>query len=181
MSGRSTCAATSRKSPLVSMATSLSRPISDTAGCLICQRLALAAIFGQPRQNFQEIIRSLSVAACVAAPIVSLPRDASQKRDSTHFRSFAARLPVKLGSHVTIRQPHGLSHPQIRRERVTAAHHSSKAFEKQTYMPLENVLRGSGDIGALCATCWGVKQVDGSANGIRRLIPNLYRALALTI
>ena len=61
------------------------------------------------------------------------------------------------------------------------AHHSSKAFEMQTYMSLENVLRGSGDIGALCATCWGVKQVDGSANGIRRLIPNLYRALALTI
>jgi hypothetical protein len=61
------------------------------------------------------------------------------------------------------------------------AHHSSKACEKQAYMSLENVLRGSGDIGALCATCWGVKQVDGSANGIRRLIPNLYRALALTI
>jgi transposase InsO family protein len=65
-------AATSRKSPLVSMATSLSRPISDTAGCLICQRLALAAIFGQPRQNFHEIIRSFSIAACFAAPIVSL-------------------------------------------------------------------------------------------------------------
>jgi hypothetical protein len=103
---RSARAATSRKSPLVSMATSLSRPISDTSGCLICQRLALAAIFGQLRQNFQEIIRSLSIAACVAAPIVSLPRDASRKRDSTHFRSFAARLPVKSGSHVTIRQTH---------------------------------------------------------------------------
>jgi hypothetical protein len=72
-------AATSRQSALVSMATSLSSPISDTAGCLICQRRALAAIFGQPRQNFQEIIRSFSIAACFAAPIVSLPRGASRK------------------------------------------------------------------------------------------------------
>ena len=31
-------------------------------------------------------------------------------------------------------------------------------------MSLENVLRASGDIGAFCATCWGVKQVDESAN-----------------
>ena len=49
---------------------------------------------------------------------------------------------------------------------VTAAHHSSKAFEKQNYMSLENVLRGSGDIGALCATCWGVKQVDEKLNQV---------------
>ena len=54
---------TNRKSPLVSMATSLSRPISDTAGCLNRQRLALAPILGQPRQNFQEITRSFSIAA----------------------------------------------------------------------------------------------------------------------
>jgi hypothetical protein len=45
--------------------------IRDSNGCLICQRLALAAIFGQPRQNFQEIIRCFSIAACFAAPIVA--------------------------------------------------------------------------------------------------------------
>jgi putative transposase len=39
---------TSSKSPLVSMATALSGPLPDTCGCLIWQRLALAAIFGQP-------------------------------------------------------------------------------------------------------------------------------------
>jgi Bifunctional DNA primase/polymerase, N-terminal/AAA domain len=49
---------------------------------------------------------------------------------------------------------------------VTAAHHSAKAFEKQTYMSLENILRGSGDLGALCATCWGVKQVDEKLNQV---------------
>ena len=60
---------TSRESRLVSMATTLSGSLSDTGSCLICPRLTLAAIFGQPRQNFQEIIRSFSMAACFAAPI----------------------------------------------------------------------------------------------------------------
>jgi len=49
---------------------------------------------------------------------------------------------------------------------VTAAHHSSKDFAKATYMSLENILRGSGDIGALCATVWGVKQTDKNLNQV---------------
>ena len=65
--------------PLVSMATPLSGPLSDRSGCLICPRLALAAIFGQPPQNSQEIIRRFSIAACFAAPIVSLPPGAYRK------------------------------------------------------------------------------------------------------
>ncbi len=44
----------SPKSPLISMATTLSSLLSDTHGWLICQRLALAALFGQPRKNFQR-------------------------------------------------------------------------------------------------------------------------------
>src|SRR5271169_5474728 len=70
---------TNCQSPLISLATSLPILILDASGCLICQRLALAAIFGQPRQNFQEIIRYFSVAACFAAPIVSLPPGSSRK------------------------------------------------------------------------------------------------------
>lgn len=31
-------------------------------------------------------------------------------------------------------------------------------------MRLENVLRGSGDIGAMVATAWGIKQIDGAQN-----------------
>jgi len=42
---------TNRKSPLVSVATSLSRPLSDTDGCLISQRFALAAVSGRPLQK----------------------------------------------------------------------------------------------------------------------------------
>jgi AAA domain/DnaB-like helicase N terminal domain len=47
---------------------------------------------------------------------------------------------------------------------VIAAHHSPKSFTKEVVMTLENVLRGSGDIGAVFATGWGVKQLDADRN-----------------
>lgn len=49
---------------------------------------------------------------------------------------------------------------------VIAAHHSPKAFSKENVMRLENVLRGSGDIGAMLTTAWGVKQIDAATNTI---------------
>ncbi len=49
---------------------------------------------------------------------------------------------------------------------ITGAHHSPKSFGKDTYMTLENVLRGSGDIGAMLATCWGLSQIDADATRI---------------
>lgn len=49
---------------------------------------------------------------------------------------------------------------------ITGAHHSPKSFAKDTYMTLENVLRGSGDIGALAVTAWGVRQIDPEQNRI---------------
>jgi hypothetical protein len=47
---------------------------------------------------------------------------------------------------------------------ITGAHHSPKGFEAQDYMGLENVLRGSGDIGAGLSTAWGVRQIDPARN-----------------
>lgn len=47
---------------------------------------------------------------------------------------------------------------------VVAAHHSPKPFAKENVMRLENVLRGSGDIGAMLGTAWGVKQLDAEQN-----------------
>jgi DnaB-like helicase N terminal domain/AAA domain len=49
---------------------------------------------------------------------------------------------------------------------ITGAHHSPKSFGKDNFMTLENVLRGSGDIGAMLATCWGLSQVDAASNRI---------------
>ena len=47
---------------------------------------------------------------------------------------------------------------------ITGAHHAPKGFEGQDYMGLENVLRGSGDIGAGLSTAWGVRQIDPVRN-----------------
>lgn len=49
---------------------------------------------------------------------------------------------------------------------ITGAHHSPKSFGKDTFMTLENVLRGSGDIGAMLVTAWGLKQIDAVSNRI---------------
>jgi hypothetical protein len=53
---------TNRKSPLDSLATTLSRPLPDACGRLIYLSLALAVVFGRPRQNFQEIARAFPIA-----------------------------------------------------------------------------------------------------------------------
>lgn len=47
---------------------------------------------------------------------------------------------------------------------ITGAHHAPKVSEGQGYMTLENILRGSGDIGAMLSTAWGVRQVDSDRN-----------------
>jgi hypothetical protein len=47
---------------------------------------------------------------------------------------------------------------------IVAAHHSPKNFSKETIMTLENMLRGTGDIGAMVATAWGIKQLDAAKN-----------------
>jgi hypothetical protein len=47
---------------------------------------------------------------------------------------------------------------------ITGAHHAPKGFEGQDHMTLENILRGSGDLGAMVCTCWGVRQIDASRN-----------------
>jgi hypothetical protein len=47
---------------------------------------------------------------------------------------------------------------------VIAAHHAPKNFSKEKVMTLENMLRGTGDIGAMVATAWGIKQLDPEKN-----------------
>ena len=49
---------------------------------------------------------------------------------------------------------------------ITCAHHSSKGFERQNTMSLETALRGSGDIGAMAVSAWGLRQIDKAANRI---------------
>lgn len=49
---------------------------------------------------------------------------------------------------------------------ITGCHHSPKSFETAQSMTLENILRGSGDFGALISTCWGIRQIDPTRNRI---------------
>ena len=49
---------------------------------------------------------------------------------------------------------------------ITGAHHAPKGFGTSERMTLENILRGSGDIGAMLCTAWGVRQIDADASRV---------------
>jgi len=49
---------------------------------------------------------------------------------------------------------------------VVGAHHAPKSFEESKYMTLENILRGSGDLGAMLSAGWGLRQIDSERNAI---------------
>lgn len=49
---------------------------------------------------------------------------------------------------------------------IVGCHHSPKSFESAQFMSLENILRGSTDLGAMPATVWGVRQIDPARNRI---------------
>src|SRR2546430_715404 len=64
------------------MATTLSSPLADPGGCLICQRLALAVVLVDLANTSKEIIPCFSITARFAGPHRSLRPD-------------TARLPVQ--------------------------------------------------------------------------------------
>src|SRR5438874_1989140 len=74
------------------MATTLSSPLPDPGGCLICQRLALAVVLVDLANTSKEIIRCFSITARFAGSHRSLRPD-------------TARLPVQSVP-VAIRQRH---------------------------------------------------------------------------
>jgi len=80
--------------------TSLAHRQPDAGGCLIYQRLAPAAIFSRPRQNFQEIVRCFPITTCF--PIRSFPCCQVRSESKTQF-TLAERLAVKSAL-ATIRQ-----------------------------------------------------------------------------
>jgi AAA domain len=53
---------------------------------------------------------------------------------------------------------------------VIALQHSPKGFEQETYMTLENIVRGSGDIGAMLSTAWGLRKITPASDGKRNLV-----------
>ncbi len=67
---------------------------------------------------------------------------------------------IRLFSDVLFRLLHGGART------ITGCHHSPKSFETAQSMSLENILRGSGDLGAMVSTVWGIRQVDAVRNRI---------------
>jgi DNA-binding NarL/FixJ family response regulator len=49
---------------------------------------------------------------------------------------------------------------------ICGAHHSPKSSESLERLTLESTLRGSGDIGAMISTAWGLRQIDPASNRI---------------
>jgi hypothetical protein len=47
---------------------------------------------------------------------------------------------------------------------IVGAHHSPKSLEGQDALSLQSVLRGSGDLGALVSSAYGVRQIDAVQN-----------------
>src|SRR2546429_5911050 len=63
------------------MATTLSSPLSDAGGCLICQRLALAVVLVVLGNTSKEIIRCFSITARFAGSHRSLQPSNRIRRD----------------------------------------------------------------------------------------------------
>jgi hypothetical protein len=49
---------------------------------------------------------------------------------------------------------------------IIAAHHAPKATENANFLTLQNMLRGSGDLGAFLSGAWGLFQLDDQTNSI---------------
>lgn len=49
---------------------------------------------------------------------------------------------------------------------IVGAHHAPKGFEREERMCLENILRGTGDIGAMLCAAWGLRQIDADSNRV---------------
>lgn len=49
---------------------------------------------------------------------------------------------------------------------VVGAHHAPKGFQESHFMTVENILRGSGDLGAMLSAAWGLRQIDSERNAI---------------
>lgn len=50
---------------------------------------------------------------------------------------------------------------------VTLVHHSPKRFANERHMSLENMVRGTGDLGAMFSVAWGLRQLEPQRNVIQ--------------
>jgi hypothetical protein len=112
------------------------------------------------------LVRTLSMGA---TPCLSDPRILSAAKDAHVFLDTAIRFSVEGSENDASDNMRGLASDIFAllgagARTVVGAQHSPKPFARENVMRLENVLRGSGDIGAMAATAWGIKQLDPFEN-----------------
>jgi len=108
------------------------------------------------------LVRTLSLGR---TPALSDPRLLFAARGAHVILDTAVRFAEEMDDESNARQSHEFATLLFDllaagARSVGGAHHSPKAFAKESVMSLEGVLRGSGDIGAMLATAYGVKLID---------------------
>jgi hypothetical protein len=112
-------------------------------------------------QDDRLLVRTLSMGQTIA---LTDPRILQAAKGRHVFLDTAVRFSTGDESSASDNQ-NGLAQSifaleQAGAESIWGAHHSPKSFRNDNFMELENVLRGSGDIGAMLSTAYGVRQMD---------------------
>jgi hypothetical protein len=128
-------------------------------------RLALFGLMEYVK-NERLLIRTLSKGP---TPLLSDPRILRAAQGADIFLDTAVRFNTEGNENDAADNQRGLAADIFAllgsgARLVVGAHHAPKNFATQTTMNLENVARGSGDITAMLATCWGVRQLDQDRN-----------------
>ncbi len=128
-------------------------------------RLKLFGLFEYLKDD-RLLVRTLSMGP---TPCLSDPRILAAAKDAHVMLDTAVRFSSDGDENSAADNQRGLASDIFAllgagAKSVIGAHHSPKPFAKENVMRLENVLRGSGDIGAMVSTAWGIKQLDASEN-----------------
>jgi hypothetical protein len=128
-------------------------------------RLQLFGLYDWLRDD-RILVRTLSLGP---APCLSDPRILLASKGAHVFLDTAVRFQSEGDENSAGDNQRGLARDIFAllgagARTVIGAHHAPKPFAKEPVMRLENVLRGSGDIGAMVSTAWGIKQLDADQN-----------------
>jgi AAA domain len=112
------------------------------------------------------LVRTLSMGP---TPLLSDPRILAAAKGAHVFLDTIIRFQTEGDENSASDNQRGLAADifallEAQARTIVPAQHSPKSFINQSVMNLENCVRGSGDIGAMVATGWGLKQLDATQN-----------------
>jgi hypothetical protein len=120
---------------------------------------------------YEEIGKRLFVRTLNMGPVIELsdPRLLREAEGAYLFCDTAIRFMKAGDENAATEVAKGLSDDffallRAKAVGVFALFHSPKFFREASAMTLENMMRGSSELGAAVATAWGLKQLDASAN-----------------